>query len=58
MSTVQQRVKKSTMKKATTLLLDVNVKRDNDGLEKLSMPEFLDYVIDFFIEQRNKCKDI
>lgn len=56
MSTVQQRVKKSTMKKASTLLLDVNTERDKEGLEHLSMPEFLDSVIDVFKDYRNKYK--
>lgn len=54
MSTVQQRIKKSTMKRASRLLLEVNMERDKEGLEHLSMPEFFDSVMVVFDDLRRK----
>jgi len=56
-STVQQRVKRSTLKRAKRLILDVNAERAREGVEALSMPEFLDSALECFEHERNKHKD-
>lgn len=53
-STVQQRVKRSTLKRAKRLILEVNRERASEGIEALSMPEFLDSALECFEDARKK----
>ncbi len=54
MSTIQQRVKLSTMKRARRLILEVNAERSKEGVEALSMPEFIDSALESFEDLRKK----
>lgn len=54
MSTVQQRIKLSTIKRAKRLIIEVNMERSKEGIEALSMPEFLDSALECFEDARKK----
>jgi len=53
-STAQQRMKRSTLKRAKRLIVEVNMERRMEGVEALSMPEFLDSALEYFEDERKK----
>ena len=50
----QQRIHDSTATKLAKIKKSVNEHREAEGCKKLTMPDIIDDIVDFFDDERNK----